>query len=95
MTQYNELMNKRRLEIEVEKWGNKVIDITMFDTTLSSYWYETRPGDGRVIDTRYNNGRIKRILPSGKTIWIVGPVSKKTMLDSFRTTMEDIRHGLR
>ena len=95
MTQYNKLMNKRRLEIEVEKWGSEVIDITMFDTTISSYWYETRPGDGRVVDTRYNNGRIKRLLPSGKTIWIGEPLSKKSMVDTFMSKMEDIRHGIR
>lgn len=95
MTQYNEKINKRRLELEADEWGNGVIDITMFDTTICSYWYETRPGDGRVVDTRYNNGRISRILPSGKTIWIGEPLSKKSMLHRFLSTMEDIRIGIR
>jgi hypothetical protein len=88
-------MKKKRLELQVEKWGNEVIDITMFDTTICSYWYETRPGDGRVVDTRYNNGRIRRILPSGKTIWIGESLSKKSILDRFISTMQDIKIGTR
>ena len=95
MTQYSKMMREKRTELDAEEWGNRVTDIHCFDTTKTTLWYETRSGDGRVMDIRYNNGRIKRTLPSGKTIWITGQLSKKTILGTFSAVMEDIRHGLR
>ena len=59
VTEYAELVAKRRLELEAVEWGNNVKDIHGFDTTTTSMWYETRPNDGRVMDIRYNDGRIE------------------------------------
>ena len=58
-------------------------------------WYDNRLEDGSVLDVSYNNGRIKRTLSSGRTVWIGEPLSKKSMMQKFESFMEDMRNGIR
>ena len=95
MTQYNNLMTQKREQLVAEQWGNKIASVHAFNTEQVTMWYDNRLEDGSVMDIIYNNGRIKRTLPSGKTIWIGEPLSKKTLLNYFSSAMEDLRHGLR
>ena len=95
MTQYNDLMTHKREQLAAEEWGKAIASIHAFNTNQVTMWYDNRLKDGSVMDIIYNNGRIKRTLPSGKTIWIGEPLSKKTLLNYFSSAMEDLRHGLR
>lgn len=76
MGQYDEVVERQRILLEAEEWADGVKDVHTFDTTSCSVWYETRPEDGRVMDVRFNDERIKRQLlgdrPKGTktTIWI-------------------------
>ena len=67
VTEYAEVVAKRRIELEAVEWGNNVKDIHGFDTKTTSMWYETRPNDGRVMD-KYNDGRIERHIASSGVI---------------------------
>jgi hypothetical protein len=78
MGQYDYKVERQRLLLEAEEWAQGVKDIHAFNTNETKMWYEKRPEDGRVIDTRYNDERIKRELcgdrPKGtkRTIWLSG-----------------------
>ena len=39
MTEYAEVVAKRRIELEAVEWGNNVKDIHGFDTRTTSMWY--------------------------------------------------------
>jgi|TARA_R110001583_G_scaffold130665_3_gene282377 hypothetical protein len=95
MTQYDYIMRKRRAEIAAEEWGNEVSNIHAFNTEQVTMWYDNRLEDGSVLDVSYNNGRIKRTLSSGRTVWIGEPLSKKSMMQKFESFMEDMRNGIR
>lgn len=77
MTEYAEVVAKRRLELEAIEWGNNIMDIHAFNTKTTSMGYETRPNDGRVMDIRYNDGRIERTVISSGTIVQLG--ERKTL----------------
>ena len=91
MTQYDERVSKVRDRLAAEAWGNQVKDIHGFDSNSTTMWYTDRQ-DGRVIDTRFNDGRIKReIIDTGEFIWIGEQQPKATLLDSFYKAMADFR----
>ena len=95
MTQYDYILRRRREEIAAEDWGNEVTDVHAFNTTQVTMWYDNRLDDGSVLDVRYNNGRIKRTLSTGRQIWIGEPLSKRSLVDKFSNYMEDLRNGIR
>tara|TARA_R100001129_G_scaffold113584_1_gene78364 strand:+ start:6300 stop:6572 length:273 start_codon:yes stop_codon:yes gene_type:complete len=71
MTQFTAEVEKQRLKNEAECWGLKVKDIHCFDTKLYNMGYDTRPGDGKVMDISLNNGAIKReVLATGKIYFL-------------------------
>lgn len=71
MGQYQNLVEKRRLYLEAEKWANETKAIHCH--SLNSMWYDNRPqdtADGKFVqDIEYNSGLIERRLDSGKTIY--------------------------
>ncbi len=75
MGQYDDVVERQRLLLEAEEWAKGIKDIHTFNTTTCNMWYEKRPKDGRVMDVRFNDGRIRRDLlgdrPKGTkcTIW--------------------------
>lgn len=84
VTEYAEVVAKRRIELEAVEWGNNVKDIHGFDTKTTSMWYETRPNDGRVMDIRYNDGRIERhIASSGAIIQLGERKTLKELVDAY------------
>ena len=68
MSQYNERVEQQRLKIAAEEWAKGVRSLHAH--SLNSMWYDTRPedtADGKgVVDTEYNNGRVKRQLNNGE-----------------------------
>jgi len=89
MTQYDERVDKVRDRLAAEAWGNKVKDMHGFDSNTTTVWYTDRQ-DGRVIDTRFNDGRIKReIIETGEVLWLGEQQPRTTLLDSFYRAMAD------
>lgn len=63
MTQYEDRVERQRLQLEAEKWAN--VPKSVHIHRLSSMWYETEESkadleDGNVTDIQYNSGRIER-----------------------------------
>ena len=88
MTQYDERVDKVRDRLAAEAWGNKVKDMHGFDSNTTTVWYTDRQ-DGRVIDTRFNDGRIKREIETGEVLWLGEQQPRTTLLDSFYRAMAD------
>lgn len=89
MGQYDEVVERQRLLLEAEEWANGVKDLHTFNTETCNMWYETRPDDGRVMDVRFNDERIKRTLlgdrPKGtKTeIWFGNQLKGDDLINSY------------
>ena len=89
MGQYDEVVESQRLLLEAEEWANGVKDLHTFNTETCNMWYETRPDDGRVMDVRFNDERIKRTLlgdrPKGtKTeIWFGKQLKGDDLINSY------------
>tara|TARA_B100000073_G_C23683999_1_gene553729 strand:+ start:759 stop:1034 length:276 start_codon:yes stop_codon:yes gene_type:complete len=63
MTQYEDRVERQRLQLEAEKWAK--VPKSVHIHRLSSMWYETEESkadleDGNVTDIQYNSGRIER-----------------------------------
>jgi len=85
MTQYDDVVEKQRIKAAAEAWGKKVNNIHMFNSDDTNVWYDDRKGDGRVIDTMFNSGLIKREISStGKTVYIGKRAKGETLIDRFR-----------
>ncbi len=85
MTQYDSAVEKQREKNRAEEWGKLVQQIHAFNTDNTNMWYDTRKGDGRVIDTSYNSGLIEReIISTGKTVYIGKRARGETLIDRFR-----------
>jgi len=71
MTQYKDLVEKRKLMLEAEKWARGLK--TMHVHSLQSMWYDNRPQDTEggqtVTDIEYNDGVVERKLSSGETVY--------------------------
>ncbi len=84
MTQYYEVVEQQRLMLEAEEWSKGVKDIHCFNTETCTVWYEKRPDDGRVMDIRFNDGRIRReLLPSGKIVYFGSRLKGNQLLDAY------------
>ena len=71
MTQYDDRVSAVTDKLAAEAWGNKVKDMHGFDSNTTTVWYTDRQ-DGRVIDTRFNDGRIKReIIETGEEVFTI------------------------
>ena len=91
MTQYDDRVEAVRDKLAAEAWGNQVKDIHGFDSDTTSMWYTDRE-DGKVVDTRFNNGSIRReILDTGEVVWLGEQVHRSSLLDSFYRAMADYR----
>ena len=89
MTQYDDRVSAVRDKLAAEAWGNQIKDIHGFDSNTTTVWYTDRQ-DGRVVDTRFNDGRIKReVIETGQFLWIGEKQPKETLLDSFYRAMAD------
>jgi hypothetical protein len=85
MTQYDDVIEKQRIKAAAEEWGKNIKEIHAFNSDNTNVWYDTRKGDGRVIDTSYNSGLIKReIISTGKTVYIGKRDRDETLIDRFR-----------
>ena len=70
MTQYQQLVNKKRKQLAAEEWGAEIRSIHTH--SLSSMWYDNRPQDtksGKVTDTTYNDLSIERRLHNGALVF--------------------------
>ena len=70
MTQYEDIVEKRRKILEAEEWGGQVK--ALHGHQLSSMWYDTRPEDTEkhsVLDTEYNDGLVERRLHTGELVY--------------------------
>ena len=65
MTQYADIVEKRRLHLEALEWAGKIKWMQTFDTTQMCMWYDTRREDGGVMDVGYNDGTIVRKILRG------------------------------
>jgi len=89
MGQYDEVVERQRVLLEAEEWADGVKDLHTFDTKTTNMWYEKRPDDGRVMDVRYNDGRIQRSLlgdrPKGTkcTIWFGERLTGDDLISSY------------
>ena len=85
MTQYDDVVEQQRIKAAAEEWGKKINNIHVFNSDNTNVWYDEREGDGRVIDTLFNSGLIKREISStGKTIYIGKRARVETLIDRFR-----------
>ena len=85
MTEFDHLVEQQREKNRAEEWGKHVSQIHAFNSNNTNMWYDTRKGDGRVIDTSYNSGLIEReITSSGKTVYIGKRDKGETLIDRFR-----------
>ena len=89
MTQYDDVIEKQRIKAAAEEWGKNIKEIHAFNSDNTNVWYDTRKGDGRVIDTSYNSGLIEReIISTGKTVYIGKRDRGETLIDRFRRYRE-------
>jgi len=62
MTQYDETVERQRLLLEAEEWGNGIR--SLHSHRIASMWYDTRPQDTEngqyVMDKQFNGGEIER-----------------------------------
>lgn len=96
MTQYDDRVERQRLLLEAEEWAKGVKDVHCFNTLNCKVWYESRPEDGRVIDIRYNDGRIERELrPSGQKIWLGNTkrLQGAELIDAYTQNLADSNRG--
>ena len=66
MTEYSEMVERKRKQLAAEEWARVVKHIHIH--SIKSMWYDRWPGDtdnGSVTDTTYNDGMIERKLPNG------------------------------
>ncbi|MDB4345282.1 hypothetical protein OAA32_00585 [bacterium] len=75
MTQYNDIVEKRRLYLEAEDWGNKI-----------SQHYSCRGGGdlgfGMGYFVYYNNGAVHKINEKGFSI-VQSPMSIEEVIDAY------------
>ncbi len=82
MTQYNETVDRQRRLILAEEWANGVASVHAHSFT--SMWYDTRGGDGSVLDIQYNNGVVKReIRETGEIVFFGEPLKGDELLQIF------------
>tara|TARA_B100000214_G_scaffold255609_1_gene188276 strand:- start:1205 stop:1477 length:273 start_codon:yes stop_codon:yes gene_type:complete len=86
MTQYKDIVEKRRLDLAVQKWSKEVQQIHIFDsnTVTMAYDYPNPRRDGYVEDISYNDGTVKRTILSTKQVLYLGEeVSKLELMKRF------------
>ena len=92
MTQYDERVELQREKLAAEEWGKRVKDLHAFNSNNTCMWYDDRQCDGRVIDTRFNDGRIQRyIVEEDRYIEIGKKLRKRTIFDMWKRAMADRR----
>jgi hypothetical protein len=85
MTEFTDKVERQREKNRAEEWGKHICQIHAFNSNDTNMWYDIRKGDGRVIDTTFNSGLIKREISStGKTIYIGKRDRGETLIDRFR-----------
>jgi len=69
MSEFNDQVERQRNRLLAEKWANGVKSLHAH--SLDSCWYAPNREDGSVLDTEYNDGRVKReIRDTGETVWL-------------------------
>ena len=92
MTEYSDIVEKRKLELAYEEYVDGVKQIHCFNTNNCRVWYDDREPEGRVIDTIYNDGRIRRQLSkTGDIIWIGQKKKKWQIMDDMKRAWADMR----
>jgi len=85
MTEYREVVMRRKLQLEAEEWGMQIQSLHAH--SLDSMWYDKRPQDtanGKsVMDIIYNSGKITRKFNSGKTIVLQKGMTGKELIDKY------------
>ena len=92
MTEYTEMIERKRKQLQAEEWAKGVQHIHVH--RLTSMWYETRPEDmkmGNVIDTTYNDGTIERKLQNGGIVFMT---DEKLTGDALIDAWEKATHNL-
>tara|TARA_B100000287_G_C20212445_1_gene614699 strand:- start:321 stop:611 length:291 start_codon:yes stop_codon:yes gene_type:complete len=91
MTEYSDIVEKRKLELAYEEYVDGVKQIHCFNTDDTRVWYDDREPEGRVIDTMYNDGRIRRQLSDDTVIWIGQKKKKWQIMDDMKRAWADMR----
>lgn len=93
MSQYEYEVNRQRLRLKAEEWAKGVKSLHVFDTHIvSSMWYETRPGDGSVVDIEYFDGSIIRTVSStGEVVTMKEPKSIEEIMYDYQRNLGDIQ----
>ena len=85
MTEYSDMIENKRKELQAEEWARGVQHIHVH--SLKSMWYETRPQDtdsGNVIDITYNDGTIERELQNGAIVYMTqNKLTGKALIDAW------------
>jgi hypothetical protein len=76
MTQYNDIVEKRRLYLEAEDWGNKVSQHYVCKGGIGDLGY----GEGYFV--YYNNGAVHKINKKGFSI-VQSPMSIEEVIDAY------------
>jgi hypothetical protein len=85
MSQYNDKVEQQRLKIEAEEWAKGVR--SMHAHSLSSMWYDDRPGDtadGKgVVDIEFNDGSVKRTLSNEQVVMMGTQLRGQELIESY------------
>ncbi len=76
MTQYNDIVEKRRLYLEAEDWGSKVSQHYVCKGGMGDLGY----GEGYFV--YYNNGAVHKINKKGFSI-VQSPMSIEEVIDAY------------
>jgi hypothetical protein len=76
MTQYNEIVEKRKLYLKAEDWGNKVSQHYVCKSGMGDLGY----GDGYFV--YYNNGAVHKMKDKGFSI-VQSPMSIEEVIDAY------------
>ena len=93
MTEYSDIVEKRKLELAYEEYVDGVKHIHCFNTDDTRVWYDEREPEGRVIDTMFNDGRIRRQLSDGSIIWLGQKRKKWQIMDDMKRAWADMRRS--
>ena len=92
MTQYRELIERKRKQLAAEEWANGIKSI--HSHKMNSMWYDTRPQDTKhfaVTDTQYNDLSIERRLHNGALVFFnEEKLTGEALVDAWETATHNL-----
>lgn len=85
MSEHNDVVERQRIRLEAERWGQGVLSIHAHG--IGSMYYDNRPQDtanGKsVVDTEFNDGTVQRILENKEVVWFGKKKTSEELLDLY------------